>query len=150
MRLHTQPPTPRASILTLAPLTHLPVRSECPSATHTAIQALTDRLCYAGMPLPPPSAAPSSRPPSPPLAPPPLAQRYGQLRLASAELPSDEDCAFVTYAACRDAAVELGTALRLSTDIEISLSACERGDDTQSCFLGCSLGAQVSHSSRAL
>ena len=115
--------------------------TECPSATHTAIQALTDRLCYAGMPFPPPLPAPSPRPPSPPLAPPPLAQRYGQLRLASAELPSDEDCAFVTYAACRDAAVELGTALKLSTEIEISLSACERGDDTQSCFLGCSLGA---------
>lgn len=114
---------------------------ECPSSTHTAIQALTDRTCYAGMPLPPPVPQAAAHPPSPPFAPPPLAAAYGKLRLASAELPSDEDCAFVTYEACRLAAVELGTTLKLSTEIEIQLSACERGESVQSCFLGCSLGA---------
>tara|TARA_X000001036_G_scaffold437103_1_gene481695 strand:- start:12206 stop:12469 length:264 start_codon:yes stop_codon:yes gene_type:complete len=82
-------------------------------------------------------------PPPPPRAPPPFAQAYGTLRLASAEVPSDEDCAFVTYSACRSAAIEVGTRLKLSTEIEVQLSSCERGDDTQACFLGCSLGSQV-------
>jgi hypothetical protein len=114
---------------------------ECPSSTHTAIQAMVDRTCYAGMPLPPPLPYSSIHPPSPPFAPPPLAAAYGKLRLASAELPSDEDCAFVTYQACRSAAEELGTTLKLSTEIEIQLSACEGSESVQSCFLGCSLGA---------
>lgn len=116
--------------------------TECPPSTHVPIQGLVDRFCFAGMPFPPPPPT-AQMPPPPPRAPPPFAQAYGTLRLASAEVPSDEDCAFVTYSACRSAAIEVGTRLKLSTEIEVQLSSCERGDDTQACFLGCSLGAQV-------
>ena len=95
-----------------------------------------------GSPSPPPGLSPHPHPP-PPRAPPPLAGSHGTLRLGAAELPSDPDCAIVNYDACRRAAIEVGNALGLSTNLDISLAACEKNVDLTSCFVGCTLGATV-------
>lgn len=129
-----------------APCAH----SECPSQTHATIQRLIDSSCTRGVPSPPPglSPPPPPRSPPPPRTPPPLASHWGKLRQAATESLDDEDCHPVTYEQCRQAAIEVGTAFGLSTDLEISLAACESGVDTTPCFIGCSLGSQVNHSSR--
>lgn len=94
-----------------------------------------------GTPSPPPGASPPPRSPPPPRAPPPLAGDHGILRLGAAERPSDGDCSPVSYEECRRAAVEVGTALGLSTNLDISLASCEKGTSTTPCHVGCTLGA---------
>ena len=70
-----------------------------------------------------------------------MASNYGVLRLGAAEQPSDADCRPVTYEQCRLASIEVGTALSVSTNIDISLAGCDEGVATTPCFVGCSLGA---------
>ena len=121
--------------------------TECPSSTHAAVRRVFEAHCGLGYPLPPPSPPlPASVPVSPPLTspPPPLASSYGRLRLGSSETDQHADCLPVTYRACRDAAIEVGNAFGLSTQIRINLAACESAQSSElaSCFIGCSLGDQ--------
>lgn len=117
------------------------VYSECPVETHPLIDRVYEASCSRGTPSPPPTTSPPPAPPPPPRSPPPLAGEFGELRMRSAQTPASPDCEPVTYEACRRASIEVGTALSLSTNIEISLAACEKGDDLTSCFIGCSLGS---------
>ena len=142
------------------------LRNECPLEIHPMLLQIGQAACGAesasfgasssssssSSSSPPPP--PPNPPPSPPHMPPPLLARYGTLRLARdpilsslvgniAEQPSDENCAPVTFQACAQATAELADSvgIGLSSEVEISLSACESGDDFTSCFLGCSLGS---------
>ena len=123
------------------------MRRECPSDTHEAIRRFIDASCTRGTPNPPPGLSPSPRPPPPPRAPPPLAGSLGQLRLKSAEVPTSPDCRPVTYEACRKASIEVGTALGVSTNLDISLAPCEENVNLGACFIGCTLGSSSGHPS---
>lgn len=113
-----------------------PVRSECPVETHAHIRRMVQTSCSRGNPSPPPAPSPTPRPPPPPKAPRPLAGSQGSLRLKAAETAQSPNCRPVTYAACLAASQEVGSHLRLSTNIEISLAACEAGISTGPCFIG--------------
>ena len=115
--------------------------NECPVETHAYIRRMVQTSCSRGNPSPPPAPSPMPRPPPPPKAPPPLAGAHGSLRLKAAETAQSANCRPVTYAACLAASQEVGSHLRLSTNIEISLAACEAGVSTGPCFIGCTLGA---------
>lgn len=114
--------------------------TECPVETHAYINRMVETSCSLGQPSPPPAPSPTPTPPPPPRTPPPLAGSYGSLRLRAAETAQSSDCGLVTYASCLAASQEVGAALGLSTNIEISLAACE-ANSLGSCFVGCSLGA---------
>lgn len=117
------------------------LRNVCPPETHAVIQRMYEASCTRGTPSPPPTTSPPPSPPPPPRAPPPLAGEFGELRMRAAQTPASRDCQPVTYEACRRAALEVGTALSLSTNLEINLAACEKGESLTSCFIGCTLGA---------
>lgn len=108
---------------------------------HSVIRRAIDASCGQGTPSPPPGQSPTPSPPPPPRAPPPLAGDYGELRLRAAETPASANCRPVTYQQCLAASQEVGRALDRSTNIEISLAACEARINTGPCFIGCTLGA---------
>jgi len=114
---------------------------ECPPQTHAAIHRLVEASCSLGSPMPPPTPSPNPRPPPQPQPPPPFGSTFGNMRVARDEKPTDPDCKLVTYEACRRAAIEVGIHFGTSTDLEINLAPCEKGVDTSSCFIGCSLGS---------
>lgn len=121
---------------------------ECPASTHAAITRLQTASCTYSNPSPPAPPMPPPTPPAsprPPVSPPsPLASK-GTLRVAAEEVPTQADCAPVSYSACEEAAIALNKDNpTIAPFVELSQAPCEGvRTETSSCFLGCSLGNEL-------